>query len=133
MADSVSWRTLMGYPSCARNRPCILPSPSPFHYIMAKIVPVVQLATHAKSSTLYGRTVIRSYGRTVVRSYGRTVLRSYGRTVVRSYGRTVVLSYGRTTKFFQLDGLLLFHIVMGLCSASSAINLGIIVDPILNS
>ena len=43
------------------------------------------------------------------------------RTVVRSYGRTVVWSYGRTTKFFRLDGLLLFRIVMGLRSASSAI------------
>ena len=31
---------------------------------MAKIVPVVQLAMHAKSSAFYGR----SYGRTVVRS-----------------------------------------------------------------
>ena len=44
---------------------------------MAKIVPVVQLAAYAKSSTLYGRTVVRSYGRTVVWSYDRTVLRSY--------------------------------------------------------
>ena len=35
---------------------------------------------------------------------------------------TVVRSYGRTTKFFRLDGLLLFCIVMGLRSASSAIN-----------
>ena len=96
-SDGVSWRTLMGYPSYARNRACALPSPSPFHYVMAKIVPVVQLAAHAKSSTLYGRTVVRSYGRTVVRSYGRT------------------------TKFFGLDGLLLFRIVMGLRSASSAI------------
>ena len=42
-------------------------------------------------------------------------------TVARSYGRTVVQSYGRTTKFFRLDGLLLFCIVMGLRSASSAI------------
>ena len=52
-----------------------------------------------------------------------TFVRSYGRTVVRSYGRTVVRSYGRTTKFFELDGLLLllFRIVMGLRSASSAI------------
>ena len=58
-----------------------LPPPSPFHYVMAKIVPVVQLAAHAKSSTLYGRT----------------------------------------TKFFGLDGLLLFRIVMGL-RWSSAIN-----------
>ena len=29
--------------------------------------------------------------------------------------------YGHTSKFFQLDGLLLFCIIMGLCSASSAI------------
>ena len=53
---------------------------------MAKIVPVVQLAAHAKSSTLYGRTVVRSYN-----------------------------------QIFRLDGLLLFCIVMGLRSASSAI------------
>ena len=33
---------------------------------------------------------------------------------------TVVRSHGRTTKFFGLDGLLLFCIVMGLRSASSA-------------
>ena len=114
MADGVSWRTLMGYPSCAHNRPCVLPSPSPFHYIMAKIVPWYSWPRMLKVAPC-------------------TVIRSYGRTVVRSYGRTVVRSYGRTTKFFQLDGLLLFRIVMGLCSASSAINLGIIVDPILNS
>ena len=50
-----------------------------------KIEPVVQLAAHAKSSTLYGR------------------------------------SYGRTSRFFRLDGLLLFCIIMGLRSASSAI------------
>ena len=56
----VSWRTLMGFPSYARYCACALPSPSPFHYVMAKIVPVVLLAAHAKSSTLYGR----SYGRT---------------------------------------------------------------------
>ena len=46
-SDGVSWRTLMGYPSYARNRACALPSPSPFRYfryVMAKIVPVVQLA-----------------------------------------------------------------------------------------
>ena len=73
-SDGVFWRTLMGYPSYARNRACALLSPSPFHYVMAKIVPVVQLAAHAKSSTLYDRT----------------------------------------TKFFRLDGILLFRIVMGL-------------------
>ena len=38
-----------------------LPPPSPFHYVMSKIVLVVQLAAHAKSSTLYGRMVARSY------------------------------------------------------------------------
>ena len=88
-SDGVFWRSLMGYLSYARNRACALPAPSPFHYVMARIVPVVQLDAHAKSSTLYGRTVVRSYG--------------------------------RTTKFLGLDGLLLFCIVMGLRSASSAI------------
>ena len=49
-------------------------------------MPAVQLTTHVKSSTLYGR------------------------------------SYGRKSKFFRLDGLLLlFCIIMGLRSASSAI------------
>ena len=48
---------------------------------------MVQLAAHAKSSTLYGR------------------------------------SYGRTFKFFRLDELLLFCIIMGLRSASFAIKL----------
>ena len=63
-SDNVFRCTLMGYPSYARNRACALPSPSPFHYVMTKIVPVVQLDAHAKSSTLCGRTVVRSYGRT---------------------------------------------------------------------
>ena len=49
----------MGYPSHAGNRACALPSPSPFHCVMARIVPVVQLAAHAKSNTLYGRTVVQ--------------------------------------------------------------------------
>ena len=97
-SDGVSWRTLIEYPSYARNRACALPSPPPFHYVMARIVPVVQLAAHAKSST------------------------SHGRTVVRSYGRTVVRSYGRTTKFFGLDGLLLFRIIMGLRWSSAITN-----------
>ena len=60
----VSWRTLMEYTSYARNHAGALSSPSPFHYVMPKIAPVVQLTAHAKSSTLYSR----SYGRTVVRS-----------------------------------------------------------------
>ena len=38
----------------------------------------------------------------------------------------VVRSYGRTTKFFGLDGLRLFSIVVGLRSASSAINVMVI-------
>ena len=33
----------------------------------------------------------------------------------------VIRSYGPVSKFFQLDGLLLFCIIMGLCSASSTI------------
>ena len=35
----------------------------PFHYIMAKNVPAIHLAAHAKSSSLYGRSVVRSHGR----------------------------------------------------------------------
>ena len=53
---SVSWCTLMGYPSYAHNRACALPFHSPFHHVMAKIVPAMQLATHAKSGTWYGRS-----------------------------------------------------------------------------
>ena len=34
---------------------------------------------------------------------------------------TIVRSYGRASKFFRLDGLLLFCIIMGLRSAGSAI------------
>ena len=47
---SVSLRTLTRYQGYARNRVCALPSLSPFHYVMAKIVPAMQLAAHAKSS-----------------------------------------------------------------------------------
>ena len=47
---------LLRYPSYALNHACALPSPSPFHYVMAKIVPAMQLAAHAKSSTSYGRS-----------------------------------------------------------------------------
>ena len=81
----VSRRTLMGYPSVypkyARNRACALPSPSSFHYVMAKIVPVVQLAAHAKSSTLYGRTVERSYNQIFLAKWVTTILYSYGATL----------------------------------------------------
>ena len=64
-------------------------------------MPVVQLVAHAKSSTLYGRTVIWSYGCIVVWLYGRTVVRSYGRTVdgcmvVQSYSCMVVQLYSHT-------------------------------------
>ena len=48
--------TLMGYPSYPRNPVCALPSPSPFHYVMAKIVLSMRLAAYTKSSTLYGRS-----------------------------------------------------------------------------
>ena len=70
----------MGYPSYARNSAYALPSPSPFHFIMAKIVPAVQLAAHAKSSTLHGQ------------------------------------SYGLKSKYFRLDGLILFPIIMAIMS-----------------
>ena len=56
-------------------------------------MPMVQLTTHVKSSTLYGCTV------------------------VRSYGHTVVQLYCHTSKFFRLDGFLLFCIIMGLSYA----------------
>ena len=46
----------MGYPSHARNRACALSPPLPFHYVMAKNVPALHLAAHAKSSTLYVRS-----------------------------------------------------------------------------
>ena len=59
LSPCVSRRTLMGYPSYARNCACALPSPSPFHYLMAKIAPAVQLAMRTKSSTSYRRL----YGR----------------------------------------------------------------------
>ena len=45
----------MDYSSYAKNGACALPSPSPFHYFMAEMVPAMQLAMQAKSSTLYGR------------------------------------------------------------------------------
>ena len=41
-------------------------------------------------------------------------------TVIQSYSHMVIRLYGHTSKFFQLDGLLLFCIIMGLRSASSA-------------
>ena len=54
---------------------------------------MVQLAARAKSSTLYGHTVVQSYGRMVVRSYDCTVIQLYGPTVVQSYSCTVVQLY----------------------------------------
>ena len=84
-SDGVSWRTLMGYPSYARNRACALPSPSPFHYVMAKIVPMVQLAAHAKSSTLCPRTVVRSYNQIFSTWWVTTISCSYGVTLELRY------------------------------------------------
>ena len=80
-SDSVSWRTLTEYPSYARNRAGALPSPSPFHYVMAKIASVVQLAAHAKSSTLYGCTVVRSYNQIFWAWLVTTISYSYGATL----------------------------------------------------
>ena len=37
----VSWRTLIGCPSYARNRAYALLSPSPFHYVMARLESIV--------------------------------------------------------------------------------------------
>ena len=39
----VPWHTLMGCHNHAHKRPCALPSPSPFHYVMAKIALAMQL------------------------------------------------------------------------------------------
>ena len=75
LSAGVSWCTLMGYPSYERNCACALTSP-PFHLVIVKIVPAMQLAAHDKCGTLYGR------------------------------------SYGLKSKFFRLDGLLLFRIIM---------------------
>ena len=58
-------------------------------------MPVVQLTTHVKRSTLYSRTVIWLYGRTVVWSYGHTLIWSYCCTVVRSYGRMGIRPYNQ--------------------------------------
>ena len=52
---------------------------------MAKIVPVVQLAAHAKSNTLYGR----SYGRTVVQSYIQIFSAWWVTTFSYNYGATL--------------------------------------------
>ena len=48
---------------------------------MTKIVPVVQLAAHAKSSTLYGRTVVRSYNQIISAWWVITILYSYAATL----------------------------------------------------
>ena len=55
----VFWRILVGYPSYERSRACALPSPASFHFVMYTVVPAMQLAAHAKSSTLYGRSYVR--------------------------------------------------------------------------
>ena len=51
--------------------------------------------------------------------------------VIQSYGHTVIRSYSLISKFFQLDGLLLFCKIMGLCLASSAIRTEIVRDVVL--
>ena len=71
--------TLMGYPSYPRNPTCALPSPSPFHYVMAKIVLSMRLAAYTKNSTLNGR----SYGCTLKFSawWVASISLSYGATL----------------------------------------------------
>ena len=48
---------------------------------MTKIVPVVQLAAHAKSSTFYGRTVVGSYNQIFSAWWVTTISYSYGATL----------------------------------------------------
>ena len=54
LAD-VFWRMLQGYPIYVSNRAWALSSSSPFHYVIAKILPAVQLTTHARSNIFNGR------------------------------------------------------------------------------
>ena len=58
-SDGVSWRTLIGVSKLRTQFRLRITFSLPFHYVMTKIVPVVQLAAHAKSSSLYGRTVVQ--------------------------------------------------------------------------
>ena len=83
-----------------------LPSPSPFHYVMAKWVPVVQLAAHAKSSTLYGRTVVRSYGRTILRSYNQIFSAWWVTTFSYNYGATLELRYKNSAYYLTIHSVL---------------------------
>ena len=73
----VSWRTLMGYPSYARNCTCALPSPSPLPHVMAKIVPAVQLAAYAKSSTRVAQ--LWGYAERVVRAASSAINNCYNK------------------------------------------------------
>ena len=66
-------------PPGAGNRACALTSPSPFHYVMAKIVLAMQLAAHAKSSTLHGRSCGNLEPRVILapcQRYGRRIMTS---------------------------------------------------------
>ena len=70
---------LAGYPINAHNRACTLLSPSPFHNVMAKIVPAMQSAAHAKSSTLCGGPY--SVKSNFFRLWFTTILYNYGATL----------------------------------------------------
>ena len=66
-------------PPGAGNRACALTSPSPFHYVMVKIVLAMQLAAHAKSSTLHGRSCGNLEPRVILapcQRYGRRIMTS---------------------------------------------------------
>ena len=58
----VSWHRVMGRPSYARNCTCALPSPLPFHYVMAKIVPAMQHLVQSKFLCLKSTTISYHYG-----------------------------------------------------------------------
>ena len=98
----VSWRTLIGCPSYASNHACTLPSPSYFYYVMAKIVPVVQLAAHAKvAPSTVGRTVARPnfsawWVTTISYNYGATLraLRALLWCFIRLWSTFYLLSSG---------------------------------------
>ena len=49
--------------------------------ILSPIVPVVQLAARANSSTLYGRAVVQSYNQIFSAWWVTTILYNYGATL----------------------------------------------------
>ena len=84
-----------------------------------KVAPCMVVRLYSR--TVFGCMVVWSYNCMVVQLYGPTVVWSYSHTVVQLYSCTVVQLYSRTSRFFWLDGLLLFcNIQIQPHSASSA-------------